>query len=234
MSFTATRLQLHRAAQAAAGVGRTLLPPQPDDSHHAFCWSRPHRALVSGLVDGKYRSGLRIRDFTLLSIGANDEILLQLTLRGKSLDDAFAFYGLTRTDDLQIETFDPDDDALARLDTLYDDADAVLHHVMASHEAAGPVRCWPHHFDIATLIALGGERTVGAGFVPGDDQFEEPYWYVTPWPSPKETSRLPALPLGGWNTKGWVGAMLRPAGGRAEAQGFVDAAIEAAIPLAGS
>lgn len=50
-----TRLQLHWAAQAAAGVGRTILPKQPDDSHTNFSFSHERHALMQG--DGK--SGIR-------------------------------------------------------------------------------------------------------------------------------------------------------------------------------
>lgn len=40
------RLQLHWAAQAAAGVGRTLNAPRADDSHTAFSWSADEEALL--------------------------------------------------------------------------------------------------------------------------------------------------------------------------------------------
>jgi hypothetical protein len=63
------------------------------------------------------------------------------------------------------------------------------------------VRCWPHHFDIALLVRLdegGGEeaRSIGIGFSPGDEYYQEPYFYISPYPSPKNPT-LPTLPPGG-------------------------------------
>jgi hypothetical protein len=77
-----------------------------------------------------------------------------------------------------------------------------------------PVRCWPHHFDIATLELLDGAaadpkhaRSVSLGMSPGDASYAEPYWYVNPWPRP-EGRPLPALPEGRWHTESWFGAAL--------------------------
>ena len=67
--MNSTRLQLHWAAQAASAVGRTLLPPQPDDSHTAFTWSSALSALVQPW------SGLRLRDLTLLLLEEDGAIL---------------------------------------------------------------------------------------------------------------------------------------------------------------
>src|SRR5262249_62334200 len=55
--------------------------------------------------------------------------------------------------------------------------------------AASPVRCWPHHFDIATLTTLparnaGATGYVGAGLSPGDEYYDEPYFYVSVYPNP--------------------------------------------------
>ena len=75
-----TRLQLHWAAQAAAGVGRTVLPKQADDSHTNFFWSN------GALMQGDDRSGVRIRDLTLL-YGADE-----FPLTGRTLDDGFRFF----------------------------------------------------------------------------------------------------------------------------------------------
>jgi hypothetical protein len=211
-----TRLQLHWAAQIAAGVGRTVLPPQPDDSHSALTWSHDHRALVQP------QSGLRLHDLTLLLL--RDGAVVDLfALTGRTLDDGYRFYEerLGRAIDRPGEAvppdhavahgaaFAPNGDDLARFDRLYADAATHLEAFRAERPGASPVRCWPHHFDIASLVALGGEHTIGAGFVPGDAQFPEPYWYVTPWPYPEDRASFAPLSQGFWNTEGWFGAVLR-------------------------
>ncbi len=75
------------------------------------------------------------------------------------------------------------------------------------------VRCWPHHFDIASLVTLSRDAdgsatsTVGVGLAPGGDDYDRWYWYVTPWPYPSE-AHLPTIGIGAWHTEGWTGAVL--------------------------
>jgi hypothetical protein len=75
-------------------------------------------------------------------------------------------------------------------------------------EGAGPVRCWPHHFDIATLVRprAGTLQTIGIGLSPGDDSYPEPYYYVGPYPTPRARPR--PLSIGSWHTASWWGAAL--------------------------
>ena len=105
--------------------------------------------------------------------------------------------------------------APAELERYYAGADRLLRGLRELNPGASPVRCWPHHFDLATLILLDPDadaetaRSIGVGLSPGDAARPEPYFYVLPWPRP--TGDLPALDGGAWNTGGWAG---RRAGGR--------------------
>lgn len=237
-TFIDSRLQLHWAAQTVAGVCRTLLPPQPDDSHSGMAWSRVHRALAGNEFDG-VRAGLRFRDLTLLLIQDRGLIEDEFPLRGRSIDDAFGFFeqrfgrSIRRPNEQEAlpapppALFDASESDLARLDRLYDDADFVLHAYRSKRENVSDVRCWPHHFDIATLQKLDGDRTIGAGFLAGDAQHREPYWYVNTHPSPVDRQSFPPLPLGFWNTEGWFGAVLLGDHTREEAGRFLEAATAA-------
>jgi len=102
------------------------------------------------------------------------------------------------------------------------------------------VQCWPHHFDIATLIEVDAARagraarTVGVGLSPGDASIDEPYCYVNHWPT---TARnvLPALAAGEWFREGWAGAVLRggslvAAGDAAAQEGLLRAFLASAVP----
>jgi hypothetical protein len=214
------RLQLHWVAQAVAGVGRTLHAPRADDSHTSFTWSPALAALVQDPFEG-VTCGVRPRDLTLIAIGATAS---KLALHGRTLDDAFAFleshFGtMLKRPDVELPDhmvargakFDADLQHLAELSRYYNDAAQLLDEVARSEPHASPVRCWPHHFDIATLLTIPGDdeatRTIGVGLSPGDAATPEPYYYATPWPCP-EPSRLGTLQHGRWNTKGWTGAML--------------------------
>src|SRR5689334_12576893 len=151
------RVQLHWAAQIPTGVGRTLVAQRADDSNTAFRWSAERDALVQEPVGG-IEAGLGLRAVALL---ANDD---ELPRGGRTLDEGFAFlesrFGakLNRPNvDLPDHAvahgarFDADGSDLATLAGYYAHAGTLLETVKDS-----PVRCWPHHFDIATLHMLGG------------------------------------------------------------------------------
>ena len=109
----------------------------------------------------------------------------------------------------------------AELARYWSNAAGYLDTIASTTPGASSVRTWPHHFDIATLIELPKTRaattpTIGVGVSPGDDSYQEPYWYVGPNPRP-DVSNAPRLAGGGrWHTVGWIGAAL-------PASDFVDA-----------
>lgn len=214
-----TRIQVHDALQAAAGVGRTLLTPRDDDSHHSFMWSELYGALVQDCVDGKFQSGLRLADLTLLLINGG---VIEYPLRGRTVEDGFRFFETHTGETLdRVETKSgplmPDGDDLAQLARMYGQAAAILERLRAQHPQATPVRLWPHHFDIAMLI-----DKIGIGFLAGDDEIDEPYWYVynTPMPDP-----LLPLSTGEWHRGHWTGAVLQGDPERAVIERFLDEAI---------
>jgi len=50
-------------------------------------------------------------------------------------------------------------------------------------------------------------RGVGVGLSPGDDAYNQPYFYINPWPH-LDPSTLPDLPMPGhWHTSGFTGAI---------------------------
>jgi len=224
MPYWDTRLQLHWAAQAAAGVGRSLLPPQPDSSHESFVWSDEHRALLQGLVRNM-RAGIRLHDMTLIAVDERGAIESEFPMNGRTLAEGFAFFeerarsgplkhppeGMPGHPVAHGAIFDADLDVLAAMSRHYAEAARTLDDVRRNEEGAGPLRCWPHHFDLATLITIRGSgedaRTIGVGMAPGDDTYREPYYYVTPWPYPRDPAP-PPLPNGRWHTNGWFGAVL--------------------------
>jgi hypothetical protein len=221
------RLQLHWAAQLAATPGRTLAPSRADDSHASFRWMND--ALVQ---EDRFRSGLRLRDLTLLL--GDDE----LALDGRRLDDGFAWLaarlpGLRKVFDAPMPHHPVtegapfslrDRGAFEALSRAYAEAARLLR---AIHD---DVRCWPHHFDIATLLEFDDGRSIGAGLSPGDDSCDEPYWYVNHTPSTPRRDLPPLAGGGTWNTSGWVGAML-PLSRGGDAKAFLDSAVAASRTL---
>jgi hypothetical protein len=206
-----TRLQVHWAAQAVAALAA--------DPEASFCWDAEREALTGRDRD----SGLRVRDLTLLRGDAT------LPLTGLTLADAFAFFGR------QVERppydlcdhavahgarFAPDAADLQRLAGLYAKAHRELVHF------CDDVRAWPHHFDIAVLLTVGEGRTIGVGFSPGDALYDDPYWYVSPYPYPEDREHARELPSGFWNRQPWFGAVLM-ADDAADVREFLRAAVTA-------
>jgi hypothetical protein len=244
------RLALHHAVQLVAAVGRGLVPPRPDDGHTSLEWQTGLHGLLGQEVPGMrtWRAALRPRDLTLLLI-VDGGIVWPRDLAGRARDEAFAWleekaldlgaphgrlaphvpYALPEHPVGKGGRFAlPGDDSLAEVGRWIADGDALLREVASGWPGSSPVRVWPHHFDVGSVLPLGaggGEdaASMGAGLSPGDEGIAEPYLYVTPWPPPEAGEALPELPAGGrWHREGWVGAVLTGseivAGGAGEAQ----------------
>jgi hypothetical protein len=261
-------LELHWAVQYIPSAGQTFVEPQPDDSHRAMSWDAGRRAFVGESFAGAYpfRVAVRPEDLSLELIDRTGGALGTLPLAGKTRDEGYDWLSLGLANYMggaQPEIERPEyelpphpvaegapfsdgrESERAALAAVYGSAAELLGDVVAAHENASSVRCWPHHFDIATLITLTPAddaheaRTVGVGLAPMGGGFDSWYWYVTPWPYP-EAEALPELDRPGhWHTDGWVGAVLtgeeivaaEPAAREAIVRDFLDRAITAATAL---
>lgn len=242
-----TRKQLHWAAQLVSAVGATLIPARSDHSHTNLEWSDAHQGLLSQPSPGQpsLRALLSFPRVTIELIrdhgGSSEKTVLSLPLANRTFADAFA--ELERAVGKQLgreielvrpihelpkHRVDPNGEAgtfggwekhaIAELVSWFANGDRALRELRQQDPRAAAVRCWPHHFDIATLVVLERERpddpnsevtrSLGVGMTPGDGSYADAYWYVTPWPY-LASPRLPALAGGGiWHQDGWIGAVL--------------------------
>lgn len=231
------RLQAHQALQWLARTAYANVDPLPGDGHSNLGWNDVYGALMTRPMSGDVAIGLRLRDLTLF-VERDGAVATAFSLDMSQNEDAGLWIG-EELERLGLKAPDPGlpygDDLPARVTALegtYNAADARPHlselsqwfsnaagaldaiHAENAGLRPGPseVRCWPHHFDIATLISLddgGGEeaRSIGVGLSPGDGTYDEPYFYISPWPYP-DADALPALPgIGAWNTDGFVAAV---------------------------
>jgi hypothetical protein len=262
-ALTDARLQLHHAAQIAVSAAISYLPARPDDSHTALTWVASHGALVTEPIAAQraFRVGVRVEDLTLHALDGAFGVTATFALSGRTVADANAWLVTVATEagldgarftsrkHYTIPVHPVADGApfsvgtgheLAELAKYWGNAGSLLDEVVRVTDGASPVRTWPHHFDIATLIELpgsGARRTIGVGQSPGDGSYAQPYWYVGPYPYPS-TRDLPSLAGGGhWHTSGWVGAAL-PASDyaaaedqRAQVAAFVESAVAACRSL---
>lgn len=123
---------------------------------------------------------------------------------------------------------------------------ALKRHGARLGEKAGPVRLWPHGFDLAMewfgsrveRYNEGGKdielpAQLNLGFYPGEDD-DTSYFYSNPWPFDAGKLLGRALPSGAtWHTEGWQGAMLPYTAAANEDQvlAFAAAVFEIASPL---
>jgi hypothetical protein len=233
------RLQAHYAVQWLARTARAYIPPQPDDSHTSLRWDSEFDCFMTRPLRDRSRLRLQIAGLTLTvhdGSGAGDQ---SLSLSGctdadvrqwlgtclathglhPQLLDAPSPYGMPTHAIAAGAAYAASDitDALAEIAACFGNADFFLERIerqMIEHKfSASPVRCWPHHFDLATqtmLPTLDPDMAgyIGTGVSPGDDYYDEPYFYVSIYPEP-ELATLPALPaLGHWHTHDFIAAIL--------------------------
>lgn len=254
------RMALHHAAQIVSAVGLTYLPAAEDDSHTNMAWLEGRRVLA-GRFAGKvkaFRLAVRPEGLRLLLLDGDDRDAESLSLSGKTVAEGYAWAAeaiarLTGKAERRLnhpswaipplgrERFREDERALEELARWYGNAAHVLGGIADAFDGSSPVRCWPHHFDIATLLPGGAPgRTIGVGLSPGDVAYREPYWYVSPYPYPKDPD-VPMLPEGGrWHHRDFFAAVLTASallgGGperlqEARSRSFLEAAVSACARL---
>lgn len=230
------RHHAHWAAQLIAAAGETHLEHLPDTSHTAMAWDDAQQALVGHPIEtgrAAIRLGLVLPTLTLRALDEDGGVLAERELGGlavaEAYDQAAQLLAAAGGEAIGRELSHPGYDmpahrlgegarfevnavALGELSCWYANGSAKLD-ALARREAATDVLCWPHHFDIATLILEdrdadgAASRTIGVGLSPGDEAIDEPYWYVNHWPA-REHPKLGALAAGRWQTEGFLAAVL--------------------------
>jgi hypothetical protein len=263
------RLQAHYAVQWLARAARAYVPPQPDDEHTNLGWDGAlHGFTTHPLKDGAWLS-LKITDLTLaLHVGEGRTHVQSFSLDGRS--DAQARQWLSKqlgAQGLDAHALDAPSpyempvhaisqgaaygpaglsDAFNELAAWFGNAALLLgsiqRQMIGRKLAASPARCWPHHFDLATLTTFPARNPdatgyVGAGLSPGDEYYDEPYFYVSVYPEP-DPAALPSLPtLGHWHLRDFVAAVatahkiVAAKNQQTETDQFLRAAVDGAIKV---
>jgi hypothetical protein len=236
-ALTEARLQAHYAAQWLARAARAYVVPLPDDRHTNLGWNDAIGGLTTHPLPQGTVLGLSIADLTLIvGEGAGLTASRAIVLPGRRDVDVRQRLG----EQLSARGFDAGlldrpppyqmpahpigggapyravglEAALAALVAWYASADQILGEtrqgILARGLDAPPLRCWPHHFDLDSLVGFGsGEHasSVGLGFCPGDAYYDQPYFYVSCYPPP-DVASLPSLPpVGHWHTHHFTAAV---------------------------
>ena len=230
------RLQAHYAVQWLARAARAYATPASNDHHTNLGWNDAISGFTTHTLPQGTVVGLNIAQLTLTlwhsmappqSIdlqGRRDVDIRQWLGRHLSANKGLDADALDRPSPYQMPEHPIGHGApygagglapaLAALAAWYANADDVLDETRQSIVARGidapPLRCWPHHFDLDSLISLGsgaGAYTVGVGFSPGDEYYDQPYLYVSRHPRP-DVAALPSLaPVGHWHTHHFTAAV---------------------------
>jgi hypothetical protein len=263
------RLQAHYAVQWLAKLARAAVPAQQDDSHTSLGWDDELDGFVTHpLADGA-RLGLRLSNLTLsVEGGEAGPPERSFSLIGRSDAEAREWMSLAfGADRLDAHSLDAPSPYAMPAHTIAQGArygganiGAALDELAAwfangriavegvrramlghGHKAPAP-RCWPHHFDLATLTSVPLLRRattayVGVGLSPGDRYYREPYFYLSVYPAPDPLA-LPTLPpLGHWHVEDFTGAVatatdiVATARPEADTDAFLAAALEEALAL---
>ena len=229
-TLVAARVLAHRGAQWAARAARANLEPVPDDSHSALTWDGAKAALLSQPLKGGTQVGLRIGVLEVIVSTKNKTEAFPLATNTEAevadwLDGMLVEQGLKPAGGLKLPYEMPatnfaravdEGPRLAALASWFAAGAELFEELRSKYKrykpGPGPVRCWPHHFDMAFVVELEAQkngRAIGIGLSPGDDYYAQPYFYLSPYPKPADTADLPALPPGArWHTREFFGAVV--------------------------
>ena len=265
------RTLAHHAAQWVTKAARANLAAVPDDSHASLEWDAGRGALLSqplAAKAGEIQIGLGIADLRLIVVCGSAAQTFALdgtsdTEAGAWVDAALRAAGLTPASAVKLPYEMPghavaggapygagaETASLQELARWFGAAAELLGEVSWRlrdlRPGPTPVCCWPHHFDIATLVQLEAghaesARSIGIGLSPGDESYAQPYWYVSPWPRPDAATLPQAPPPGHWQTQGFTALVatgediVRLKDRRRDTSAFITEAIEMSRALLGS
>jgi len=235
-NLSEARKQLHQAVQLVSIPTRSFLPKVKDDHFASLKWNKKNNFLESQpLGKDNFKTAISFNNFSILLLNKDEKIIGCFELNGITYINAFKKLkelikstgedvnklslslpyetpSYQTANDIPFNFFEKS--LFVELGNYFNNAFLLLENVVKNRTEATEISCWPHHFDIATLIVLNDSKdnykSLGVGLSPGDDNYNQPYFYITPWPYPNtENITLPDLPSGGfWHTKGWVGSVL--------------------------
>ena len=235
-SLAGARHMTHKAVQMPSNAARANLDAATDDSHANLGWDHGLAAFLSRPMEGKNGPvgvALNLAEFEL-GLVRNGNFDTRLALDGATISEAdtwldgqLADAGLKGTsvvtlpyempsEAAAIETYSSDGlvDSMTALSGWFDLAAIALAEFSEriSDLSPTPIRCWTHHYDVANEVNFqaseeDAELTIGLGFSPGDENYDEPYFYVSPWSAVDQHDLPPPSVTGRWHTDGFVGVV---------------------------
>ena len=255
--FIEARLVAHTAAHLAAALARVHAKPLDDYGHVALTWNAESSTLESAEIPAPkpFRIDFSIASLAIGIVHGDSGERESFDLAGKCYKDGVDWLvkaaesaGFNNVGELPEPKDWPSDalrdgdlfpdhleSKLAELEGYYTSIATRLESISRENAGAKPVRCWPHHFDIATLILLEPDKdpeeakSINVGMSPGDGSYAMPYWYVVPYPTNDSMSPDALTKPGFWHTDGYLGAILNSEAVAGNQQAAIDAFIAEAF-----
>ena len=227
---------MHYAIQPIANCGEQFVSPRTDFSHTSLGYDPAKRSFRGkGFRDSGIYIGLDIDDLSLFLSDKHGKKISQKILFDLTLQESFDWLSVELQDsglsgaEIRFPAY-PDfpehplrDSArfsdklkaeIRALHEYYREAYFLIQKFAKAKKIKAPIIIWPHHFDMAILKRLPkikkDDHYIGVGFSPGDIHYNEPYWYISLWPYPKDSSLLKPLKSPAfWHTKGFVSGILK-------------------------
>lgn len=235
-ALTAVRFMTHKSAQLASMAARVNLDAKEDDSHTNLGWHRGFDGFLTHPIgDGEksvevamipdpfglaiYRGADRLASLPLEGVAAGDaDAWLDAQLEKlalKPVDGQSLPYEMpAESDAIETYSMQGQSECNAALAAWFSLSAAILSEFAGRNSdlSPSPVRCWPHHYDLATEVnfkgaGAGPAATIGIGFSPGDEHYAEPYFYISPWSSIDMKDLPNPAVTGHWHTDGFVGVV---------------------------
>ncbi len=235
-ALNTARIAAHVAIQPLSKAARANMEAREDDSHSSVLWRSDDGMFVTHAFDKAtpaVRVGLGLTPLRL-AVLRGDAVAAELPLAATSVEAAEAWLdkeleslGLQAAspieqpfsmpdDTLDLGVYPSDTAGFAELATWFSLAQAALEQARPAtageHPGPSGIVAWPHHFDIAFYVGLeeGDFETakgIGLGLSPGDENYDQPYAYLYPWPRPDVSQFPTGCPAPGhWSTRGFIGA----------------------------
>ena len=232
------RLQLHQAVQLISASGISFIEHQDDDSHTNMQWL-PDSCLFGGssFGDKKWRLTIDFSSMGYLLLDQNLETVSSFLLPGKTQQQAINWFiselkkgGFDTSSFTMEKHYEIPENEQAKgaiyslidngkpydqLNNQFSNAYAALQEIADKYDDSSTGRLWPHHFDLGLLLNVEqgssseDSKTISLGFSAGDEHYNQPYYYVSPWPYPnKEILLNYSLSFGYWHTENFIAAVL--------------------------
>jgi hypothetical protein len=225
---------IHQAAQYLATAAKSFLPDQAIDEHTSLYWDASKMSFISHPIneDGAVMA-VNLEYYSLDFLdrykeeissfpigGANHLAIINWIGREKYLLGIERDFSYEMHYDIPYPSLD-DRSMLARLSkddllahvALRTLADQALAEMKLVFDRTTELLIWPHHFDTGMLGYLDGMKhisSVGLGVAMPDDQFSEPYCYISAYDEKGAIGVNSFKPLtsGEWASAGFVGAVM--------------------------